>query len=128
MTTASELPHEFRHVRLLLAREHDHPGGERGTGYDLLMPLDASGRLDAAAWKRSQVHCRVRRFNAGGTDRLGRLRRKPGGQWYIDYSVGESDDEIGFHFGDERFVTGEYVSIGARGRTHTYQVARVERP
>ena len=128
MTMLADLPREFRHVRLLLAREHDHPDGERHTGYDILMPIDATGRLDAATWKRNQALCRVRRFNAGGTDLIGRLRRKPGGQWYIDYADGEGDDEIGFHFGDERFVTGEYVSISARGATHTYQVARVERP
>ena len=60
--------------------------------------------------------------------RIGRLRRKPGGQWYFDYAEGERDDEIGFHLGEERFVTGEYVSIGRNGVMHTYQVARVEKP
>ena len=28
----------------------------------------------------------------------------------------------------ERFVVGEYVSIGHEGTMHTYQIARVERP
>ena len=40
----------------------------------------------------------------------------------------ELDDEIGFQLGEERFVTGEYVSIGRTGVMHTYQVARVEKP
>ncbi|MGB3390966.1 MAG: hypothetical protein WBA88_23630, partial [Pseudaminobacter sp.] len=59
---------------------------------------------------------------------IGRLRRKPGGQWYFDYEDGERDDEIGFRLGEERFVTGEYVSVGRHGEMHTYQVARVEKP
>lgn len=128
MTLASELHPAFRHIRLLLARESGHPGGDAREGYDLLAPLNSDGRLDAAAWKRSQKHCRVRHFRADEQDRVGRLRRKPGGQWFFDYQPGEIDDEIGFHLGDERFVTGEYVSIGRNDAMHTYQVARVEKP
>lgn len=125
---AKDLPPNFRHVRLLLARERGHPQGDPGEGYDLLLPLDESGRLDPAIWKASQAACRVRRF-AGDTDvAIGRLRRKPGGQWYFDYAEGEDDDEIGFRLGEERFVTGEYVSIGNKGTMHTYQVSLVEKP
>lgn len=51
-----------------------------------------------------------------------------GGTWYFDYVEGEQDDEIGFKLGEERFVTGEYVSIGRAGKMHTYQVSRVEKP
>jgi hypothetical protein len=36
-------------------------------------------------------------------------------------------DEIGFHFADERFVSGEYVSINQGGKLHTYRVASVHR-
>jgi hypothetical protein len=128
MTELKNLTPSFRHVRLLLAREKDHPEGERDEGYDLLVPLDAEGRLDAAEWKAHQALCRVRHFSAGDSDRIGRLRRKPGGTWYFDYQEGERDDEIGFRLGGERFVTGEYVSVGRNGTMHTYQVARVEKP
>lgn len=129
MTELKDLTPKFRHVRLLLARDRGHPAGDRQEGYDLLVPLDAEGRLDAAEWKQHQAHCRVRHFRAGEDDRIGRLRRKPGGQWYFDYVEGEeSDDEIGFRLGEERFVTGEYVSIGRGPSMHTYQVARVEKP
>lgn len=72
--------------------------------------------------------CRVRRFRDGENDLIGRLRRKPGGQWYFDYAEGDEDDELGFRLGEERFVTGEYVSIGGQGGMHTYQIARVEKP
>lgn len=46
----------------------------------------------------------------------------------FDYEEGDSDDEIGFRLDEERFVTGEYVSIGTRASIHTFQVARVEKP
>ncbi len=128
MTSLKDLTPKFRHVRLLLAREKGHPGGEHVDGYDLLLPLDMEGRLDAAEWKAHQSVCRVRRFRDGENDLIGRLRRKPGGQWYFDYAEGDEDDELGFRLGEERFVTGEYVSIGGQGGMHTYQIARVEKP
>lgn len=128
MATLKDLSPNFRHIRLLLAREKGHPSGEHEQGYDLLVPLDSQGRLDSAEWKANQALCRVRRFRTDQEDLVGRLRRKPGGQWYFDYVEGDRDDEIGFRFGEERFVTGEYVSIGGNGAMHTYQIARVEKP
>lgn len=128
MTRSSELPRSFRHVRLVLARERNHPLGETEEGYDLLVPLTEDGHLDAAAWKTHQADCRVRAFRAGEEDRVGKLRRKPGGQWYFDYKEGDRDDEAGFRLGDEIFVTGEYISIVHRDGAHTYQVARVALP
>ena len=127
MSNLKDLAPSFRNIRLLLAREKGHPAGDREEGYDLLVPLDSDGRLDAVEWKSHQAACRVRSFHPGG-ERIGRLRRKPGGQWYFDYVEGDRDDEIGFHLGEERFMTGEYVSIGRPGAMHTYQVARVEKP
>lgn len=128
MTLVTDLTPRFRHVRLLLAREKGHPGGDQNAGYDLLVPLDQDGQLDPHEWKTHQALCRVRRFNGDGETRVGHLRRKPGGQWYFDYEAGEHDDEIGFRLGEERFVLGEYVSIGRKNALHTYQVARVEKP
>jgi len=128
MAETKDLTPNFRHVRLLLARAKGHPAGEPGEGYDLLVPLDKDGRLDADTWRKHQSACRVRRFTDDGGARIGRLRRKPGGQWYFDYEAGESDDEIGFRLGEERFMTGEYVSVGHAETMRTYQVARVEKP
>ena len=127
MTLASDLPYSFRHVRLVLARESGHPGGSTEEGYDLLLPLDSERRIDAGLWKANAEHCRVRAFG-NGPDRIGLLRRKPGGQYYLDYTEGEQDDEAGFRLGDETFVTGEYVSIRHADGMHTYRVARVEKP
>lgn len=126
MDSVRRIP-EFRHVRLELAREREHPEGDRMEGYDLLVPLDADGRLDPAEWKKHQDACRVRRFRRNAADAIGRLRRKPGGQWYFDYEEGDEDDEIGFRLGEERFVPGEYVSVRTDGAMHTFQVRLVER-
>ena len=128
MPEAKDLAPNFRNVRLLLARGKEHPHGDPGEGYDLLVPLGDDGRLDAEAWKKQQTLCRVRRFTDDGDERIGRLRRKPGGQWYFDYEEGDSDDEIGFRLGEERFVAGEYVSIRHEDTMRTYQVARVVDP
>lgn len=128
MTKHQTLAQNFRHIRLLLAREAGHPAGARDEGYDVLAPLGSDGHIDATTWKKYQAACRVRNFRPGEDDKIGRLRRKPGGQWYFDYEEGDSDNEIGFRFGEERFVTGEYVSLGRDGQLHTYQVARVEKP
>ncbi|MFA6156815.1 hypothetical protein [Mesorhizobium sp.] len=128
MTEKKDLTAKFRHVRLELARERGHPLGDSKEGYDILMPLEDDGRVDAAEWKPHQAACRVRRFRAGEDDRIGRLRRKPGGQWYFDYEQGDQDDEPGFRFGEERFLTGEYVSLTSQGTMHTYRVTSVEKP
>lgn len=128
MTRLNELPASMRHVRLSLARESTHPSGDPEDGYDLLVPLDDTGHLDPAEWKKHQAQCRVRRFLRGTADRIGRLRRKPGGQWYFDYAAGDADDEIGFQFGKERFVIGEYVSLKQADEMRTYRVERVQAP
>jgi len=128
MTTHKDLTPKFRHVRLLLAREKCHPEGQRDSGYDLLIPLDDSGKLDPIDWKTHQNICRVRHFNGNEEERIGRLRRKPGGQWYIEYQNGEGEDDVGFRFADERFILGEYISIESSGAMHTYRVARVAMP
>jgi hypothetical protein len=128
VTEAPKITPKFRHVRLLLAREKGHPAGARDEGYDLLVPLDRDGHLDAGEWKQHQKACRVRHFRPALEDRIGLLRRKPGGQWYFDYAEGDNDNEIGFKLGAERFTVGEYVSVSSAGVMHTYQVAVVEKP
>jgi hypothetical protein len=128
MPDATELAPNFRLVSLHLARAKDHPEGEPDEGYDLLVPLDDAGHLEVDTWRSHPDLCRVRHFAQDGEIRIGRLRRKPGGQWYFDYEQGEADDEIGFRFGEERFVTGEYVSLKSQHGMRTYQVVRVEKP
>jgi hypothetical protein len=48
---------------------------------------------------------------------------RPGGSWGFHYNGRVNQpDEVGYHFGDERFTVGEYVSINERGKMHTYRV------
>jgi hypothetical protein len=121
------LPAEFVQIRLELAREPGHPEGDHRTGYDVVAPLDGEGRLMPDLWRSHQDQCRVRRFHDSEGDRVGRLRRHPGGSWYFDYDQDrQSDDESGFRLSDERFITGEYVSIrDDHHKMHTYRVVSV---
>jgi hypothetical protein len=122
---ATSLPEQFRRIRLELAREPGHPAGSRATGYLLVAPLDDEARLSPELWRKHRDQCRVRRFREGEDDMAGRLARRPGGAWYLDYDAERaSDDETGHRLGDERFVPGEYVSIrDEHGHMHTYRVS-----
>lgn len=124
----TSLPAQFRRIRLDLARESGHPEGSHATGYELVAPLGEDERLSPELWRKHKDNCRVRRFREGEDDHIGRLARRPGGAWYFDYDPDSgSDDEAGHRLGDERFVTGEYVSIAdEHGRMHTYRVVSVQ--
>ena len=122
----TSLPHEFRQIRLELAREPGHPGGSNATGYELIAPLDADDRLAAEIWRKHKDQCRVHRFHEGEDRKVGHLARKPGGSWYFDYGDEDVDDEMGYRLGSERFVIGEYMSIADEdGELHTYRVVSV---
>lgn len=116
----------FSHIRLELAREPGHPAGASDEGYDIVAPLDTQGRLDAVALKSASERNHVRRFSHNETVATGKLVHGPGGRWTLDVEPGDTADGVGFHFRDERFVTGEYVSLTLpTGEQHTYVVARV---
>jgi len=54
--------------------------------------------------------------------------RRPGGSWAFHYDIrGNEPDEAGYHFQDERFELGEYVSIREQDGMHTFHVTSVER-
>jgi hypothetical protein len=120
------LPRTFRRIRLELAREPAHPGGDRRHGYVFVAPLDGDGRLDAKAWKTYRDECRVVRFRANDED-IGHLIQTNGGDWAFRYDVaGDEEDEAGFRFANERFVVGEYVSIKEADAMRTFRVLSVE--
>lgn len=123
-----DLPKNFRHIRLELAREKGHPGGDGAHGYDILAPLTGDGHIDGETATTHKARCRVRRFRPGEDDAIGILVRGPGGRWSFDYNnATDNDDEAGHRFGDEKFVPGEYVSIREDdGVMHTFRVMRVE--
>ena len=128
----TSLPHNFKRIRLSLARSKEHPQGSSRHGYEFVAPLDASGHIDAVGWRQHRDHCRVRRFWQGEKDEVGMLVHKPGGpehaRWVFDYDqTAADDDEAGYRFGTHAFRPGEYVSIRDEdNEMHTFQVASVE--
>ena len=124
------LPDTFRVVRLELAREAGHPDGDPRHGYDVMVPLDDEAKIAGSIFREFPDACRVHRFRRGEEDMVGRLRHGPGGTWFIDYGTdSRAGEERGFHFRDERFRVGEYVSIREDdGRMHTFKVSQVRLP
>jgi hypothetical protein len=123
----TDLPPHFRQIRLELAREAGHPEGAANIAYVIVAPLDAQDRIDAALWKSHREACRVARQRPGAPDQHGHLVHRPGGSWAFRYDGDPASDEVGHHFGDERFVTGEYVSLREDGAMHTFRVVGVQR-
>ena len=117
----TSLPAQFRQIRLELAREPGHPEGDAAVAYVIIAPLDEDDRIDPALWREHREACRIARLRPDTEDH-GRLVHRGGG-WAFHYA--NTPDEVGFHFADERFVSGEYVSINEGGKMHTYRVASV---
>jgi hypothetical protein len=121
-------PEGFAKVRLRLAREGGHPHGSQEHGYDLVMPLKENGGIDSELWKSHRELCRVVHYRAGEEHDLGHMVRTSGGQWKFHYDIkGDEEDPQGYHFADERFVVGEYISIIEGDGPHTYRVVTIER-
>jgi hypothetical protein len=124
----SSLPHGFRKLRLELAREPAHPEGDGRVAYTLIAPLGADSRLDPETWRTHREASRVVRQRPGEPDASGHLIRTPGGRWAFHYdAAGGKPDETGYHFADEKFTVGEYVSIVENGKPHVYKVVSAER-
>jgi hypothetical protein len=123
----SSLPATFRQIRIELAREPGHPEGESGVAYVVVAPLDHDGRIDAGLWRAHREACRMARLRPGRPDEHGHLVHRQGGGWAFRYDRSTLPDDVGFHFADERFVAGEYVSISESGKMHTYRVASVSK-
>jgi hypothetical protein len=118
----TSLPAQFRQIRIELAREPGHPEGDTGYAYVIIAPLDADDRIDAKLQREHREACRITRFRPRQDDKQGHLVHRGGG-WAFSYA--DTPDEVGYHFADERFVSGEYVSINETGKMHTYRVVSV---
>ena len=122
----ASLPAQFRQIRIALAREPDHPEGDAEIAYIFVAPVDSEGRINPKLWKQHREACRVARQRPDEQDQLGHLVHRPGGGWGFHYDDSANlPDEAGYHFADERFLVGEYVSINERGKMHTYRVTTV---
>jgi hypothetical protein len=119
------LPRQFRQIRIVLAREPGHPDGDDEVAYIFVAPVDGDGRIDPKLWRAHREACRVARQRPNEKDRLGHLVFDAGGAWGFHYDDANLTDDAGYHFADERFVVGEYVSINECGKMHTYRVTTV---
>ena len=119
----TSLPAQFRQIRIELAREPGHPEGDTGFAYVIVAPLDADDRIDAKLWREHREACRITRLRPDQEDQHGHLVHR-GRRLGVQLRAG-MPDEVGFHFADERFVFGEYVSINEVGKMHTYRVVLV---
>lgn len=120
------LPRNFRRIRLELAREPSRPAGDSRVGYLLIAPLSADDRIDVAGWMHHKAHCKIIRFRPHEKPMHGQLV-KAGKGWLFRYGDEQNKaDELGYHFTDERFMIGEYVSIAEAGGMHTYRIATVD--
>jgi len=121
----TSLPPQFRQIRIELAREPGHPEGDAAVAYVIVAPLDPEGRIDPKLWRAHREACRIARLRPNQEDSRGHLVHRPGAGWAFHYDTDTRPDDVGFHFADECFVSGEYVSIKEAGVMHTYRVAAV---
>jgi hypothetical protein len=119
----TSLPAQFRQIRIELAREPGHPEGDASFAYVIIAPLDANDRIDPTLWSEYREACRITRLRPDEEDDYGHLVHRHGG-WVLHYDSNKPD-ALGFHFADERFVAGEYVSIHEGSKMHTYRVVSV---
>lgn len=119
-------------IRLELARDPEHPDGDRNHGYEFVAPLDPMGRLDVDTWRESRERCTVHRFHAEEDDMRGHLIHRAGGAggstWVFHYDVegDPEEDETGFHFETHTFKQGDYVSVREMDeQVHTFVVVQI---
>ena len=124
ITMTTKAPTTFRRIHLELAREPGHPLGSGAFGYDLVAPLNADSQIDVDGWRQDRTRCRVVRIRPDEDHVVGHLIRRPGGSWAFRYDG--DNDEVGLHFGDERFVAGEYVALRIDDEEHTFRVVTAE--
>ena len=113
-------------IRLELARTREFPEGSSACGYELVVPLDKDGRLDAEGWRKHRRACTVRRFWQDEKDELGELIHTRHRTWAFSYAPGEEDDEPLFRLESHRLAPGEYVSVTEHdGVTRPFRVVAV---
>jgi hypothetical protein len=113
-------------VRLELARTPEFPEGNSACGYEMVLPLDNEGRLDADEWRCHRGACTVKRFWEQAKEEHGALIHSRHRTWAFSYAAGEEDDEPLFRLESHRIVPDEYVSVTEHdGVTRPFRVVSV---
>ena len=116
----------LRRIRLELARDPQQPAGDARHGYELILPLNADGHIDAKNLAKHKSACIARRFAPGQEDEVGELIRTGPRHWAISYVEGDEDDEDIHNLEKHAFKTGDYLSIREHdGVMRTFRVAEV---
>lgn len=100
----------WRIVLLHLARTAEFPAGSSEHAYELVLPLDAEGHIDGAAFAASPARATVQRVWPGEGVRRGVILATRRG-YRFSYAPGEADDEVPFHLEDRAFLRGEYITV-----------------
>lgn len=115
-------------IRLELARTKESPAGNPNHGYELIAPLDESGKLDPKSWVSTRQLCSVRRFAPKTADEHGLLIHTARKSWVFSYQPGAEDDEPVYRLEDHQFREGEYVSVTEHdGVTRPFKVVSMAR-
>jgi hypothetical protein len=116
----------LRKIRLELARTPESPEGSPACGYEMVLPLDKDGRLDADEWRANRHACTVRRFWEREKDEHGVLVHTRHHTWAFSYAPGDDDDEPLFRLDSHRLLPREYVSVTEHdGVTRPFRVVSV---
>jgi hypothetical protein len=114
-------------VRLELARSRDFPEGSHHHGYEFVLPLNASGRIDRKAYQKTPELCTVHRFWEGSGDLIGTIHHTSHDRWMFSFHAGEMDDEPIPRFAEHLFREGEYLTVReTAGGEHTFSIVLVE--
>lgn len=98
--------------------------GNPSTGYELTLPLDRDGEIDALMLSRSPSTWRVRRFEQGQDDRMGNLVRDSLGAWLVRYGNDPARSD-GFA-ASVRFCPNSLINVVEGKEVWAYRVTTIE--
>ena len=98
--------------------------GDPNTGYELTLPLDRDGEIDALMLSRAPSLWRVRRFEQGHDDLTGSFARDPLGAWIVRYGNDPARSD-GFA-ASVRFCANSLINVVEGKEVWAYRVTAIE--
>jgi hypothetical protein len=98
--------------------------GDPATGYELTLPLDADGEIDALALSRTPSLWQVRRFETNHDDLTGSIVRDSLGAWMIRYGNGQPARSDGFA-PSVRFRPNSLINVVEGKEVWAYRVSAI---